>query len=373
MIGFRLDANKYIATGHMMRCIVIAKECIKKGQKCVFLLSDDDNVDILKKNNMDYRVINAEWDKWDESVSIVEQYVMELDIELLVVDSYYATEKFMSAINKVVPVFYIDDMCKQAYDISMVLHISQWDDENTLQELYKEKKNVKLLTGMKYMPLRDEFTNYADIKERRQIMITTGGTDPYHITLKVVQAMLKDDKFAEYNIVAVLGKMNNDKKELSDIAIDNTRLKVMQNISNMGEIMRQSCAAVSAGGGTVYELCLCDTPMVCFAFSDDHVGFEQKMQSHKILSYAGDLRDNEEETIRSIVTELAEILNDNYKNDMYRRNMRKLVDGKGAARIAEYLHRFLENKKLEAEYARRMLELVDGKGCERIVEVLCSK
>ena len=53
--------------------------------------------------------------------------------------------------------------------------------------------------------------------------------------------------------------------------------------------------------------------------------------------------------------------------------MRKLVDGKGAARIAEYLHRFLENKKLEAEYARRMLELVDGKGCERIVEVLCSK
>ena len=58
---------------------------------------------------------------------------------------------------------------------------------------------------------------------------------------------------------------------------------------------------------------------------------------------------------------------------MYRRNMRKLVDGKGAARIAEYLHRFLENKKLEAEYARRMLELVDGKGCERIVEVLCSK
>ena len=30
--------------------------------------------------------------------------------------------------------------------------------------------------------------------------------------------------------------------------------------------------------------------------------------------------------------------------------------------ICQCLHRFLENKKLEAEYARRMLELVDGKG-----------
>ena len=137
MIGFRLDANKYIATGHMMRCIVIARQCIKRGEQCVFLVADEEAVDILKKYNMKYIVMHTKWDKWDESISTVEMYVKELNISLLVVDSYCVTEKFMSDINKIVPVFYIDDMCNKAYDISMVLHISEWDGEYTLQQLYK--------------------------------------------------------------------------------------------------------------------------------------------------------------------------------------------------------------------------------------------
>lgn len=341
MIGFRLDANKHIATGHMMRCIVIAKQFIKRGKQCIFLLADDDNVDILKKNNMNYYVMNTKWDKWDESILTVEQYVKKLDISILIVDSYYVTEKFMSQINKIVPVFYIDDMCKQAYDISIVLHISQWEEENTLQELYKNKENVKLLTGMKYMPLREEFMEYENVKEQKQIMITTGGTDPYHITLKVVQAILKDNNLFGYEIAAVLGKMNSDKEKLLDIASNNSRLKVMQNISNMGQVMKQSCLAVSAGGGTVYELCLCGVPTICFAFSDDHVGFEQRMQKHEVLSYVGDVRNDEKQTIRKIIFEISELLNNKQKNDMYRRNMKKLVDGKGAERIAEYILHFL--------------------------------
>lgn len=337
MIGFRLDANKYIASGHMMRCIVIARQCIKMGEKCVFLLASDDNIDILKKYNMNYYILNTEWNDWDRTITSVIKCVKKLDIKMLVVDSYYTTEKFMSDVNKIVPIFYIDDMCRQAYDISVALHISQWDDENTLQKLYANKENVKLLTGMKYMPLRDEFNLNDNIKEKKQIMITTGGTDPFHITLKVVSVIINDYRFKEYDIVAVLGKMNTDKEILTDIFNKNKQLRVMQNISNMGEIMKQSCVAVSAGGGTVYELCLSDTPMVCFAFSDDHVGLEERMQSHNILSYAGDVRCDYEGTIERIVEELWDILNNEKKNSIYRHNMKKIVDGKGACRIAEYI------------------------------------
>lgn len=344
MIGFRLDANKYIATGHMMRCIVIARQCIKRGEQCVFLVADEENVDILKKYNMKYIVMHTKWDKWDESISTVEMYVKELNISLLVVDSYCVTEKFMSDINKIVPVFYIDDMCNKAYDISMVLHISEWDGEYTLQQLYKDKKNIKLLMGMKYMPLREEFTDCPNIQERKQIMITTGGTDPFHITLKVVQCILKENDFTEYDVVAVLGKMNEDRQKLLYIANNNPCLKIMHNISNIGEIMKQSCVAVSAGGGTVYELCMCDTPMVCVAFSDDQTGFGKRMHEHQILSYAGDIREKEDIVLDNIIKYLKEILDDKEKNKLYRDNMKKMVDGKGAARIAQCLIDYLNRK-----------------------------
>lgn len=71
MIGFRLDANKYIASGHMMRCIIIARQCVKMGEKCVFLLASDENVDVLKKYDMDYYILNTEWNDWDRSITSV--------------------------------------------------------------------------------------------------------------------------------------------------------------------------------------------------------------------------------------------------------------------------------------------------------------
>ena len=41
MIGFRVDANEVIATGHLMRCISIALECKKRGQQCIFFMAED--------------------------------------------------------------------------------------------------------------------------------------------------------------------------------------------------------------------------------------------------------------------------------------------------------------------------------------------
>lgn len=36
MIGFRVDANEKIATGHLMRCIAIAAACQKKESSVCF-------------------------------------------------------------------------------------------------------------------------------------------------------------------------------------------------------------------------------------------------------------------------------------------------------------------------------------------------
>lgn len=58
-IGFRLDANEKIATGHMMRCISIALKCRQEGVDCVFLLAQDINTDVLDNNEFKYIIING--------------------------------------------------------------------------------------------------------------------------------------------------------------------------------------------------------------------------------------------------------------------------------------------------------------------------
>ena len=94
-----------------------------------------------------------------------------------------------------VPIFYLDDLCTDVYNLSAVLHYSEWEQEHILDDLYAGT-DVKVYAGMKYMPLRDAFEQKASQLERQySVLITTGGSDTYHITLKVLEAMMEDSFF----------------------------------------------------------------------------------------------------------------------------------------------------------------------------------
>ena len=49
MVGIRVDANEYIASGHIMRCLSIADALLELGEDVVFFTSDDSASDLIKK------------------------------------------------------------------------------------------------------------------------------------------------------------------------------------------------------------------------------------------------------------------------------------------------------------------------------------
>ena len=101
--------------------------------------------------------------------------------------------------------------------------------------------------------------------------------------------------------------------------------------------MRRCQLAVSAGGTTLFELCACGIPTVCFSFADNQKPGTIGMGSRDIMQYAGDARDTD-------------------------------VTG----HILEGLLRLLQSPTLRQEYASRMKRLVDGRGAGRIADILCS-
>ena len=48
MIGFRVDANEQIATGHLMRCMAIAKGFQRRGEDVVFFLAEEKETERLE-------------------------------------------------------------------------------------------------------------------------------------------------------------------------------------------------------------------------------------------------------------------------------------------------------------------------------------
>ena len=132
--------------------------------------------------------------------------------------------------------------------------------------------------------------------------------------------------------------MNKYEKELIKIATTDNNIYLHKNIPDISKYMRRCRYAVSAGGTTLYELCACRIPTVCFSFSDNQVYCTSAMNEQQIMIYAGDAR--------------------------VERNIEK--------KIMHGFKQFKEDDELTEGYITRMGGLIDGKGVSRIVDILCN-
>ena len=97
--------------------------------------------------------------------------------------------------------------------------------------------------------------------------------------------------------------------------------------------MSRACMAVTAGGTTLYELCAMGVPTVSYSMADNQIPNVQKFHEMQLIDYTGDIRNTD---VAGHISGLLE----KYQEDMSLRQersqrMQELVDGKGAARIAD--------------------------------------
>ncbi len=57
LVGFRVDASHIIGTGHVMRCLTLAKDLRSKGATCIFISrrTKSNLISLLRKNGFDVR------------------------------------------------------------------------------------------------------------------------------------------------------------------------------------------------------------------------------------------------------------------------------------------------------------------------------
>lgn len=334
-IGFRVDANEHIATGHLMRCIAIAKACENLGLKCKFYLAENKMTSKLDDNNLPYDILYTEWDRLHKEIPVMTELIKREQLQWLIVDSYQADAYYLTSLNKACRVMYIDDFTEKPYDIAAVLHYNYVKNDTEFEKLYKNTGTM-VLAGSDYVPLRREFQKKIPVQREQAILITTGGTDPYMITQRILEHKNEYIKLRQYTFHVILGSMNQSVKKLELLAKGDSKIILHQNVNNMSDYMRKCECAVSAGGTTLYELCACETPTVCFSFADNQKQFVKSMGRDGIMISAGDVRENNqiEKNILSAITELTE--REELRNRFVEK-MRNLIDGLGTVRIAKAL------------------------------------
>lgn len=333
MIGFRVDANETVATGHLMRCIAIAKACRRRGAECIFFLAEEKETERLRAAQLPYRILNTDYRKMDQELPQLERLINEAHLTWLVVDSYQASAAYLAALQRVVPVLYIDDLRETFYPVSALLRYVPGKQED--EERYRAA-GITLLKGFSYAPLREEFMAPKEKKRERSILITTGGTDMYNVAGRVLESCQSRRELLGYEFHVIVGSMNTHEGELRHFAEENPQVLLHRNISNISDYMSSCEAAVSAGGTTLLELCACRTPTVCFSFADNQTIFAEEMGKLDVLRYVGDAR-WDGGIGEKIVEQLLLFAGSADRRRAYADRMGKLVDGNGADRIAAFL------------------------------------
>ena len=334
MIGIRVDANAEIATGHVMRCLSIANEMRRKHIDCVFITADVFSEEIIQESGFDVILLKTPWNEMEKEIEELVRVIKKYAIERLIIDSYFVTVRYFDQIKIHTMIIYIDDMNLFQFPAAMIINYNIYAEKFSYPEIY-HGADTKILLGCEYAPLRSEFDSVIPLFREKvdKILITTGGTDQLNAAGKLLGHITKEKIFEDIEFHVVLGRLNRYAHFYHELQAKNHLIVLHQDVTTMSALITSCDIAISAGGSTLYELCACGVPTICFSFADNQLFGVKGFEEAGLMTYAGDIRTGEEECINNLIKGIDKYI---YHPELRKKRsdeMRKLVDGKGASRI----------------------------------------
>lgn len=316
------EGSSKIGFGHITRCLAIYQALQAEGIEAEMLVDGDKTINELLK---DIRFKATGWKEYsDKTLELIS------NADIAVVDSYQATRSLIDRIaDRVKTPVFLDDYIRLDYPYGIVLNgtigAESWD--------YPDNPNISYLLGADYMLLRKPFWEDVEKNIRKKpehILITFGGDDLRNMTPGVLQKL--SENFPNINKEVIIGKGYKNTDAIWENADQNTRLWFYPDAEKMHSLMLSADFAISIAGQTLFELARCGTPAIAVTVADNQLKMEQSMKEH--FGYAGwhedpDILDN-----ISLLTRKYYSYSLRYEAS---HALRKLVDGRGARRLVEFI------------------------------------
>lgn len=356
-IVFRVDASKEIGTGHVIRCITLAKELKKQGVACVFLSRNHDSnlFDYIEGNGFDLKILNksninlnnekskpsllhSNWlgvSQTQDAIQTIE-LIKDLNPDWLVVDHYGIDYRWHELIRCYVKkICVIDDLADRKHDCDLLL------DQNLVED-YKHRYDkliglkVTKLLGPDFALLQNE---YADIRKRihsrklvENILVYFGGSDLYNLTEYITDILLKIDYKGKTTLI--LDSKNPQLTGIKDKIKDKKNYEIYNNLPSLADILVNVDIAIGAGGTATWERCALGVPSFVITIAENQKQIAAEMHKQGYIKLLGNHDD-----INSIILEktLKDIANNRIEIEEWSQHCLNLVDGLGAKRVAEIL------------------------------------
>ena len=374
-IFFRTDANSSIGMGHVMRCLSIADAFHSLGNDSIiiiFILADDTVEKLIQDRGYKTVVLHSKYSKMESELPLWDIQSFET-IHLLIVDSYYVTEHYLSSMRELIrtqdnngdkgKLVYIDDVNAFLYPVDILINYNVYGSTVDYEKMYAGSDHYRespvFILGSTYTPLRSMFRGVERKVQSRNvvnILFSTGGSDELHLTLSILNHLCASDvsNSSENGRIYhfLLGAMNTDKSQIRRIAQDRDFIVLHENVTDMKSLITAMDICISAAGSTLYEVCACGVPLITYSLADNQVLGAEAFFSLGLAGNVGDLRNPDTIDPSSV--------------------MSGELDGSAVERILTAINNLSLDYRKRCETGERMQSLIDGCGADRMVKKLQS-
>ncbi|HSS98217.1 MAG TPA: UDP-2,4-diacetamido-2,4,6-trideoxy-beta-L-altropyranose hydrolase [Terriglobales bacterium] len=338
----RADASSEIGVGHVMRCLALAEAWQAIGGNVYFAAASMPEAIRHRLSGQGFEVVHLPASNTASSLLEVADRVQSNHVVLDGrFDSNYQREIKGAGLSAMV----IDDYgCGAPFSADCIVN-----PDLVAESMYEQREPyTRLLLGPEYALLRTEFLRYREPKQPAnlcRILVTLGGSDPENMSLVVMQAM--EQLLVKDVQVRVIVGAANPRFELLRQMADTlpVQIQVLRDVTDMPNEMQWADVAVVAAGVTLWELLYMGTAVVCWPRYQQDVPVMDSLASQGVLLPL---------TVDANPSLIADSLNQLLSNSELRRRLqsagKKLVDGRGARRVAEVFSQ-LPAKRVEGVQA----------------------
>ena len=365
MIGIRADANSIIATGHMMRCMTIAKVLVMQGQAVTFFVADEESVRLFSsfaEDDMEIVSLGTDYKDMESELGTLKDELSKRCIETLLVDSYSVTADYFRELSKICRVAYMDDLKADVYPVDILINYSGHATEMGYEEAYcgicgYDKEPVKFLLGLKYAPLRPQFyedegndsakmqqeenaPEAIDMAGRLSVLLSTGGADMCNMIVPVLEKVIEQGLNSDITWHVVVGDYVTNTEEIERLAQTADNIVLHRSVKNMAKLMRECDIAVLAAGTMLTECAALRLPVVFYQVADNQKINVQYFGNTGGMVFAGSVMEGDsakKQTIEAICWEVKRLSSDEKTRNAMKGCLAGITDGRGAIRIAKAL------------------------------------
>ena len=319
--------KKELGLGHIFRCINLGNQF--QNQEIQFLIEDYGSVSSVLKNNGFRNISNLTPGISDDlDIKETSDFILKNHIDLLIIDKYGLTKKYVQAVKKLVKTVVISDLKNISYDADLIINGFIGFDN----KIFYNKFNIKCCLGPKYQILNSQYAKMNNYKKKYDVLITLGGFDAHNLLEIILKKLVRYEK--KLKIRVILGHATKKSNKFNVFLKKYPQINIINKTNNMKKEIASTKFGICAGGITTYEFAVVDVPFAIVCQYDHQIITAREWQKKKIAKNLGFIQKND----KKINVFLDELI-----GNKIILNSTKLVDGLGSKRVAKEILKIVKN------------------------------